>query len=162
MFLIDTNVFIEAKNRYYGFDISPGFWDWLEQAHRRKLVCSIDAVYNELTAGGDDLSVWAQNHRYFFHSIDGHTVSHFTRLTGWANSQSFTQAALQRFTGTDADYLLVAYAAAHDLTVVTHEHSNPMSRKRVLIPDACEAMGVKVCTTFEMLREDGMQMVLRS
>ncbi|MBF0436614.1 MAG: DUF4411 family protein [Magnetococcales bacterium] len=25
MFLLDSNVFIEAKNRYYGFDICPGF-----------------------------------------------------------------------------------------------------------------------------------------
>lgn len=30
MFLLDANVFIEAKNRYYGFDICPGFWRWLD------------------------------------------------------------------------------------------------------------------------------------
>ena len=29
MFLIDANVLIEAKNRYYAFDIAPGFWYWL-------------------------------------------------------------------------------------------------------------------------------------
>lgn len=33
MYLIDSNVLIEAKNRYYAFDIAPGFWTWLEQAH---------------------------------------------------------------------------------------------------------------------------------
>ena len=26
-YLIDTNVFIEAKNRHYGFDFCPAFWD---------------------------------------------------------------------------------------------------------------------------------------
>ena len=30
MYLLDTNVFIEAKNRYYSFDLAPGFWEWLE------------------------------------------------------------------------------------------------------------------------------------
>ncbi|MFC2625050.1 MAG: DUF4411 family protein [Propionibacterium acidifaciens] len=25
MFLVDANVLIEAKNRYYAFDIAPGF-----------------------------------------------------------------------------------------------------------------------------------------
>lgn len=32
MYLLDANVFIEAKNRYYGFDLAPGFWDWLDAA----------------------------------------------------------------------------------------------------------------------------------
>ena len=26
-YLLDSNVFIEAKNRYYAFDICPGFWE---------------------------------------------------------------------------------------------------------------------------------------
>ncbi|PMD04330.1 DUF4411 family protein, partial [Brevibacterium paucivorans] len=26
MYLLDANVLIEAKNRYYAFDIAPGFW----------------------------------------------------------------------------------------------------------------------------------------
>lgn len=34
MHLVDANVLIEAKNRYYAFDIAPGFWAWLEQGHR--------------------------------------------------------------------------------------------------------------------------------
>ena len=28
-YLLDANVFIEAKKRYYGFDFCPGFWQWL-------------------------------------------------------------------------------------------------------------------------------------
>ena len=28
-YLLDTNVFIQAKNLYYGFDFCPAFWDWL-------------------------------------------------------------------------------------------------------------------------------------
>ena len=32
-YLVDANVLIEAKNRYYAFDIAPGFWKWLDQAH---------------------------------------------------------------------------------------------------------------------------------
>ncbi len=30
MYLFDANVFIEAKNRYYAFDICPGFWEWMD------------------------------------------------------------------------------------------------------------------------------------
>ena len=51
MYLLDTNVLIEAKNRYYAFDIAPGFWAWLDRAHDQKLACSIEAVRDELLAG---------------------------------------------------------------------------------------------------------------
>ncbi len=28
-YLLDANVFIQAKNLHYGFDFCPAFWDWL-------------------------------------------------------------------------------------------------------------------------------------
>ena len=30
-YLLDANVFIQAKNLHYGFDFCPAFWDWLIQ-----------------------------------------------------------------------------------------------------------------------------------
>jgi len=39
-YLVDANVLIEAKNRYYAFDIAPGFWKWLDQAHAQGTVFS--------------------------------------------------------------------------------------------------------------------------
>jgi hypothetical protein len=30
-YLLDANVFIQAKNSYYGFDICPAFWEWIDQ-----------------------------------------------------------------------------------------------------------------------------------
>jgi hypothetical protein len=27
MYVVDANVLIEAKNRYYAFDLAPGFWE---------------------------------------------------------------------------------------------------------------------------------------
>lgn len=44
MYLVDANVLIEAKNRYYAFDIAPGFWEWLEGAHAAGEVGSIEAT----------------------------------------------------------------------------------------------------------------------
>jgi Domain of unknown function (DUF4411) len=34
MYLLDSDVLISAKNLHYAFDLVPGFWSWLEQAHR--------------------------------------------------------------------------------------------------------------------------------
>lgn len=162
MFLVDANVLIEAKNRYYGFDIAPGFWEWLEDAHNNELVCSIEAVRDELLAGTDQLSTWARANSGFFRPLDAAAVDQFQPLTNWARSQSFMPAALTAFTGNAADYQLVAYASAHRHTLVTLEQSNPARRNRVMIPDACAGLGVTSIGTFEMMRRTGAKLGLRS
>ena len=72
----------------------------------------------------------------------------------------FTPAALNNYTENDADYLLVAYAKAHGYTVVTREASDPKSKKRVKIPNACAAMGVRTVNFFDVLRNTGAQLII--
>ncbi|MDO5052245.1 MAG: DUF4411 family protein [Pseudoclavibacter sp.] len=132
----------------------------MERAHREELICSIEAVRKELLAGKDELAEWAASRGDFFHPIDSEAQWHFEELTRWAFSQNFTETALENFTGNNADYLLVAYARGHRHIVVTHERSQPSSRKRVLIPDACKAMRVETVDTFQMLRASGARLEL--
>lgn len=158
MYLLDSNVLIEAKNRYYAFDIAPGFWDWLEHAHEQRLACSIEAVRDELLEGNDELAQWAGNHPDFFRSVDEGTTRHFAPLTAWASSRRYTTAAVTEFVGNTADYYLVAYAREHEHVLVTHERPQPNARARILIPDACLAMGVAYADTFAMLRQTGARL----
>ncbi len=45
-YLLDANVFIQAKNLHYGLDFCPAFWDWLiaENANNNvfSIACSIE------------------------------------------------------------------------------------------------------------------------
>lgn len=59
MFLIDSNAFMEASRLYYGFDIAPGFWSWLEDPSLAEEVASVQAVKDEITAGTGQLVTWA-------------------------------------------------------------------------------------------------------
>ena len=43
-YLLDANVFIQAKNLQYGFDFCPTFWDWLKREHAAGKVFSIEMV----------------------------------------------------------------------------------------------------------------------
>ncbi len=47
-YLLDSDVFIRAKNDHFGFDFCPAFWDWLVLAHYEDTVASVEAVYREL------------------------------------------------------------------------------------------------------------------
>lgn len=160
-YLVDANVLIEAKNRYYSFEMAPGFWTWIEQAKDRGSVFSIENVGEELRRGDDELAMWAKIHRDFFLPIGQSATRFFAPLSRWAQSQNFTPAALNGFSTNDADYLLVAFAAAHGHTLVTHEIAGSGSRKRVKIPDACRALGVDCVNTFQMLRNTGVVLELR-
>lgn len=61
MYLLDANVFIQAKNLHYGFDFCPAFWSWVESAHEAQRVFSVQTVGDELLAGADELAAWAES-----------------------------------------------------------------------------------------------------
>ncbi|MYD91595.1 MAG: DUF4411 family protein [Caldilineaceae bacterium SB0662_bin_9] len=62
-YLVDSDVFITAKNLYYAFDICPGFWKSVVHHHRASRVFSIDRVHSDLLAGykTEDLVRWVRN-----------------------------------------------------------------------------------------------------
>ena len=60
-YLLDSNAFIEAKKRWYGFDFCPAYWDWLDAAHAAGSVFSIERVADEILVGDDELSEWARS-----------------------------------------------------------------------------------------------------
>ncbi|MEX0632792.1 DUF4411 family protein [Serratia ureilytica] len=64
-YLIDANVLIEAKNKYYHMDFCPAFWDWLRCSAGGKIF-SIKNVYDELISGNDELKDWALRNRDSF------------------------------------------------------------------------------------------------
>lgn len=157
-YLLDANVFIQAKNLYYGFDFCPGFWDWLDQAHTAERVFSIEKVGDELIGGADELASWARSRvGTFFLEPDEHVVPSLQATSAWASAGGYEPAAVATFLQV-ADYYLVAHAHAHNHVVVTQEvvaHST----KRIKIPNACLGMGVKCATPFEMLRAEAARFV---
>jgi len=54
-YVLDANVFIEAKNKYYGFDICPGFWTSLVELNGSNRVFSIDRIRRELIQQDDQI-----------------------------------------------------------------------------------------------------------
>ena len=158
-YLLDANVFIQAKNLHYGFDFCPAFWDWIDKAHAKGVVYSVDSVRTELIAGNDDLAAWAnQRTGGFFLSPDAATVPSLQAMSTWATSAGYDPAAVTTFLQI-ADYYLVSQAHALQHTVVTHEIVSN-SAKRIKIPNACLGMNVRYVTPFAMLRAEHARFML--
>ena len=158
-YLLDTNVFIQAKNLHYGFDFCPAFWDWLVTQNRAGQVASIEKVADELRAGADELADWAKAQgAAFFSRPDGAVVPALRTVSDWAHSSGYQPAAVAIFLQI-ADYWLVAHALAHDVTVVTHEVPADTIRK-IKIPNACIGLGLHCMSPYEMLRRERARFVL--
>lgn len=156
MYLLDSNVFIEAKNRYYADDICPGFWEWMDRAADQKTAHSIIQVYDELKGGDDALARWvkARNKNGLFLDVgDESTQIEFRKIADYVSKNAqFTEHAKLSFLN-GADPWLIAKAKSAKAIVVTHEQFDSKSKKRIKIPNICKHFLVPYIDTFEMLRE---------
>jgi hypothetical protein len=158
-YLLNANVFIQAKNLHYGLDFCPAFWDWLIAHNGAGRVFSIEKVGDEIAAGADELATWAvARGSRFFVKPDAAILPALGRVSSWAIGLRYEPAAVNTFLQI-ADYYLVAHALAHGYTVVSHEIAST-STKKIKVPDACIGLGIKCMSPFEMLRLERARFVL--
>lgn len=150
-YLLDSDVFIRAKNQHYGFDFCPAFWEWAEGENAAERLFSVEKVEDELKAQDDELTTWADLRGVdFFLRPSQTTLPALARVSAWVTNQQYTQTAINVFLQA-ADYYLVGEALARGDVVVTHEVGANTSNK-VKIPNVCIGLGIKCLTPFEMLR----------
>jgi hypothetical protein len=161
VFVLDANVFIEAARRYYAFDLVPAFWEKLAEHAAGGRIESIDRVQSELERGHDELAEWVDGpFAGAFASTAGEDiVDAYREVVRWVEGQGqFLPAAKAEFAA-GADGWLVAYAIVKQRVVVTHEVVAPDVRRRVPIPNVCEAFELPPCIdTFQMLRVLGVRL----
>lgn len=159
-YILDANVFIEAANRYYAFDLVPAFWESLINHSNSGQVRSIDHVKNECSRLNNELTGWVEEQfNHAFESTDEpEIVQKYAEIMNWVDDQpQFTDAAKADF-AMGADGWLIAFAIVNDYVLVTHEVYSKDGKNRVKIPNVCRAFNDKTCiNTFVMLRELGVQ-----
>ncbi|MCI1983267.1 MAG: DUF4411 family protein [Bifidobacteriaceae bacterium] len=175
-YILDTNVFIDAQNRYYGFDTAPGFWDWLQQQFEDHMACSIEQVHEEISKRDDALNAWITHTKCkkVFHPVDRESLDVYLQLIKQVQGLLDTHGAqrrkvpLHRYTDdaikefrdpSNADAFVIAYAKVHNLTVVTLETADSLRRSRVKIPDACHLIEVPCVPTFQFVKECHLHLV---
>src|SRR5579859_5554473 len=89
-YILDANVFIQAHQTYYAFDICPGFWLALSRQYEAKRVCSIDKIRVELLAMNDQLSGWVKNEspdNFFKGTADKAVSDAFRDMVNWVQGE---------------------------------------------------------------------------
>ena len=169
-YVLDSNIFIQASNTYYGFELCPGFWTGLIRAHEKKQVFSIDRVKNEIyrptndkSKDPDAITQWITKNvpdTFFKQTQDQAVYDEFQAMIEWVQSEPQFKLAAKTEFATVADGWIVAYAKANSLAVVTHEEYAPGAQKRVPMPNVCLEFGVPYFNTFEMLTDLKVKFIL--
>lgn len=153
MYLLDANVFIQAKNLYYRFDTFPGFWEWLDEAQATQQLASIEPILQELLRGTDALADWCRARKqgdWFLPVDDEVTQQHVSEIAAWVMAQPVKDPAKMAFLG-GADPWLIAKARTLGAMLVTHEKYEPGCKKKILIPNICKHYGIPWLDTFAMM-----------
>lgn len=159
MYLIDSNIFIEAKNKYYAFDLAPSFWTFLDTAFAGTDVRSIDMVYAELAGGTDELADWVKARKsssVFLDVSDAGTQAVYGSIANDLTSSSHYKTAGVAHFLSGADPWIAAKAKVMGATVVTHELYDPGCKKRVPLGNVCHDEGVPIINTFDFMRTLGI------
>jgi len=161
--LLDSNIFIEAKNYYYGFKTFPGFWKWLDVEQAQGRLGSIQPICSELLKGDDELSAWAKDRKdsgWFVPVDDEQTQLNLTKIANWVMEQPYKEAAKTDFLS-GGDPWLIAKAMTLEATVVTLETFDALTKKKVKIPNVCHTFGITYMDTFELLGTMGATFALQ-
>jgi hypothetical protein len=157
VYVIDANVFIQAKRRFYPFDVCPGYWAALHWYCEAGRVCSVDKVRDELEHGRDNLWDWARSSFEAGFLNTGEVTEKYAEMVAWVSLQTqFSQAAKAEF-ATVADGWLVAHAKVNGKVLVTLEEFKPDAKSKVPLVNVCRAFDVQTISPFEMLRRLGIQ-----
>lgn len=162
IFLIDTNSFIEPKNKYYSFDLAPGFWSQFAKHIKLRDIAVLDMVKDEIEQGEDELSKWVKGIEIpeLINRKDSAIISKYSEIiNNLAQNPCYKKSALHEWSRDSvADPWLIAAAAVKGYTLITMERPvgglNPKNPcKYAKIPDVANVFQVKTNDLFYMMRE---------
>lgn len=159
-YLLDANTYIEAKNFYYGMDICPAYWQWLDWQFEQGIVASVDMFGRELREGNDELADWVRSRpEHFIHNDDPATQSIFQQILIDVMAGDYNPRDRDNFLA-KADPWIIAKGKSMGATVITHETPSPANTRKVKVPNICQKLQVPCLTTFQFLRKLNARFVL--
>lgn len=160
-YLLDTSVLIEAFKSYYEPSLVSTFWERLAEQSRIEVISSIDKVRSEIHPKNTFLTDWANNNFAQWESTTNvDTMDWYEKLIQWSTTHSqFNVNAKNEFASENkADPWLIAHAMATGCVVVTEEVFNHDIKRKIPIPNVCEAFDIPYMNTFQMLHELGIRL----
>ena len=153
IYCLDSNVLIQAWQKYYSPKLCPSYWEKLNQLGSEGKIFISKMVFDELTKTDDDLSKWVREGNI--------EVKKLTADVTNAVSQIYAADPMHKFLVDNkkgrslADPWVIAHAIVDKAIVVTKEEkvTAANNKKGLKIPNVCDNMSIPWLTDFDMLND---------
>lgn len=154
-YCLDTNVLIEAWNKYYSPGLAPDYWDILNLLGLKKLIFISEEVQKEILRTDDDLAKWLGKSYIPIRKIDTNISDCLKEI--YASNPKHKYLVDNTKQRSLADPWVIAHAMAEEATVVTKEELvTAFNTNKIKIPNVCENMDIRWLNDFQMLKELGI------
>ncbi len=165
LYLLDTNVLIDAKNRYYPIERIPQFWNWIVQQSIEGNVKVPRQVIDEILdpedeeAPAEDLSAWVSRHVNALVLRESPIPEYLTTTFDTGYGIRAKDIDVINTLSLIADPFLIAYALASpcERCVVTLEkrktHQTLPQPQNRRIPLVCDLLKIRYINTFDLIRK---------
>ena len=159
-YIIDSNIFIQAKNRDYPFDFFPGIWNWFDRQISSREFLLLKPVYDELISGNDSLAEWVTQHRSYVTDLNEGCYRQIGIIVEHVRTTYPDPKYWPGFLDV-ADAKLIAYATANQSVIVTNELAK-IGCKKPKIPAVSAAVGVKCLSLLELFQATQPKFILQN
>lgn len=152
IFCLDTNVLIQAWQKYYSPKFCPDYWSVLNQLGEKGSIFLPQAVYEEIEKTDDELLTWVKSSSIPIKRIDGEVTSCLQDI--YSKNEIHKYLVDNTKQRSLADPWVIAHARKEKASVVTKEEKvTALNSTRIKIPNVCENMGVPWLNDFQLIEE---------
>ena len=153
-YCLDTNVLIEAWNKYYSPHFCSAYWDVLNKLGSQDRIFIPNAVYNEISRQDDELSKWLKGSNIPIMNVDAAITNCVKTIFEYHPSHKYLVDNTKN--RSLADPWVIAHAINENACVVTKEEKITVASARenkVKIPNVCDNMGIRWINDFQLIKE---------
>jgi len=159
-YCLDTNVLIQAWQKYYSPKYCPDYWDVLNELGIQEVIFISEVVFEEVSKTEDDLFKWLKGSSIPISKIDEPVTKCLTDI--------YEKDPMHKFLVDNtkarslADPWVIAHAMNENAVVVTKEEKiTTPTIKKIKIPNVCENMGIRWINDFQFIEEVNIQFSCR-
>lgn len=155
-YCLDSNVLIQAWQKYYSPKYCPTYWEILDELGYQSKIFIPKMVYEEIIKTDDDLSHWLKTSRIEVKPMTNAVITCLKLI--YSNNPNHKFLVDNKKGRSLADPWVIAHAMNEKATVVTKEEKiTALNKKRIKIPNVCENLNIRWINDFEMVSELGIR-----
>lgn len=155
IYCLDTNVLIQAWQKYYSPKYCPDYWSVLNELGIQGKIFLSQMVFEEITRTDDGLSKWLKKSKIPIRKVDELVTK---CLLDIYSKNPLHKYLVDNIKGRSlADPWVIAHAINEGATVVTKEEKvTAVNSTKIKIPNVCDNMGVNWINDFQFIEEMGI------